>query len=149
MEAKQPTLTGLALPENEEAVASIRRAALTLKEFQRWAKRQSQIVRRRTQQLSHEELILAQAIKLGEEVGELYAEVLGRGSLQRPDKASKYTDETLAGELADVFICTAVLAQILGADLVGAVQKKIEKVNERNARMTVRPAAPVGLRHVP
>jgi hypothetical protein len=39
---------------------------------------------------------LAQAVKLGEEVGELQAEVLGALEYQRSDKAGRYGRDTLA-----------------------------------------------------
>jgi hypothetical protein len=41
---------------------------------------------------------LAQTVKLGEEVGELQAEVLGALELQRREKAGRYSRETLGGE---------------------------------------------------
>ena len=75
---------------------------------------------------------LAQTVKLGEEVGELHAEVLGALKYHRKDKAGRYGSDTLGGELADVMVCLALLAQILDVDLAGAVSSKIEHLKARN-----------------
>jgi NTP pyrophosphatase (non-canonical NTP hydrolase) len=75
---------------------------------------------------------LAQAVKLGEEVGELQAEVLGALELQRREKAGRYSRETLGGELADVMVCVALLADTFGVDLARAVASKIEQLEARN-----------------
>jgi NTP pyrophosphatase (non-canonical NTP hydrolase) len=77
---------------------------------------------------------LAQTVKLGEEVGELHAEVLGALRYHRSDKAGQYGAETLGGELADVMVCLALLAQILKVDLAGAVTAKIKHLEARNGR---------------
>lgn len=74
---------------------------------------------------------LVQAVKLGEEVGELHAEVLGAVRYCRSDKAGRYTPETLAGELADVTVCLALLSQILDVDLAQAVSQKIAHLEGR------------------
>ena len=76
---------------------------------------------------------LAQAVKLGEEVGELHAEVLGALRCQRTDKPSDYNPGTLGGELADITICLAILARTLNVDLVKAVKDKIEDLDRRRA----------------
>jgi NTP pyrophosphatase (non-canonical NTP hydrolase) len=76
---------------------------------------------------------LAQAVKLGEEVGELHAEILGTLSYQRPDKSGGYSTETLGGELADVLVCLTILAHTLDVDLVRAVGKKIGELDRRRA----------------
>ena len=77
---------------------------------------------------------LAQTVKLGEEVGELHAEVLGALEYHRADKSGQYRTDTLGGELADVLVCLALLAQILNVDLAGAVSAKIEHLEARNRR---------------
>ncbi|RZS44419.1 hypothetical protein EV193_101295 [Herbihabitans rhizosphaerae] len=74
---------------------------------------------------------LAQTAKLGEEVGELHAEVLGALKYCRADKAAQFTSDSLAGELADVMVCTLLLAQILEVDLPAAVTGKIGFLRER------------------
>jgi NTP pyrophosphatase (non-canonical NTP hydrolase) len=79
-------------------------------------------------------LALAHAVKLGEEVGELQAEVLGALEYQRSDKAGRYSRDTLGGELADVLVCVALLADTFGVDLAQAVGSKIEHLEARNRR---------------
>jgi NTP pyrophosphatase (non-canonical NTP hydrolase) len=80
---------------------------------------------------------LAQTVKLGEEVGELHAEVLGALKYHRADKAGRYGSDTLGGELADVMVCLALLAQILGIDLADAVNSKLGHLETRNRRSTL------------
>lgn len=77
---------------------------------------------------------LAQTVKLGEEVGELHAEVLGALRYHRPDKVGQYGADTLAGELADVMVCVALLSQILHVDLAKAVTEKVGHLEARNRR---------------
>lgn len=74
---------------------------------------------------------LAQAAKLGEEVGELHAEVLGALRYCRQDKAAQFTNESLVGELADVMVCTLLLAEIFEVDLPSAVVDKIDFLRRR------------------
>jgi NTP pyrophosphatase (non-canonical NTP hydrolase) len=64
--------------------------------------------------------------------GELHAEVLGALKYHRADKAGRYGAETLGGELADVMVCLALLAQILDVDLTQAVTAKIDHLEARN-----------------
>jgi NTP pyrophosphatase (non-canonical NTP hydrolase) len=77
---------------------------------------------------------LAQTVKLGEEVGELHAEVLGALKCQRNEKAGRYSSATLGGELADVMVCLALLAHTFNVDLAGAVSSKIEHLEARDRR---------------
>jgi NTP pyrophosphatase (non-canonical NTP hydrolase) len=74
---------------------------------------------------------LAQAAKLVEEVGELHAEVLGAMKYCRSDKVEQFTPATLSGELADVLVCTLLLAEIFHVDLPAAVTGKIEYLRTR------------------
>ena len=74
----------------------------------------------------------ASGIKLGEEVGELQAEVLGALDFQRREKADRYSRDSLGGELADVMVCVALLADAFGIDLAVAVARKIEQLEARN-----------------
>jgi NTP pyrophosphatase (non-canonical NTP hydrolase) len=87
---------------------------------------------------------LAQATKLGEEVGELHAEVLGAVRYHRADKAGRYTADTLGGELADVTVCLALLARILDIDLAAAVGEKIGHLNARTYINSPAEAVPAG-----
>ena len=85
-----------------------------------------------TTQGGHVSFALAQTVKLGEEVGELHAEVLGALEFQRRDKAGRYSRDSLGGELADVMVCVALLADAFGVDLARAVESKIEQLEARN-----------------
>jgi NTP pyrophosphatase (non-canonical NTP hydrolase) len=75
--------------------------------------------------------VLAQTVKLGEEVGELHAEILGSVGLHHRSKAGTYSPDSLANELADVTICVAILAEVVGIDLSDAVSAKIARLEER------------------
>ncbi|BCB84277.1 hypothetical protein [Phytohabitans suffuscus] len=75
--------------------------------------------------------VLAQTAKLGEEVGELHAEVLGAIKYCRTDKIEKFTPDSLAGELADVMVCAFLLAEILEVDLPTALAGKIGFLGQR------------------
>ncbi|HEY5015770.1 MAG TPA: hypothetical protein VII59_03230, partial [Streptosporangiaceae bacterium] len=79
----------------------------------------------------------AQTVKLGEEAGELQAEVLGALELQRREKAGRFSRETLGGELADVMVCVALLADTFGVDLAWAVASKIEQLEARNRQAEI------------
>jgi NTP pyrophosphatase (non-canonical NTP hydrolase) len=85
----------------------------------------------------HVSFALAQTVKLGEEVGELHAEVLGALEYQRSEKAGRYTRDTLGGELADVMVCVALLAGTFGVDLAQAVASKIEQLEARNRQAEI------------
>jgi len=106
---------------------------LTIRQVCDWANRQARRLAD-SYGLAEEDrelFLLAQTVKLGEEVGELHAEVLGRTKYQRAAKADRYDEASLAGELADVTICVAILSEMLGADLSQAVRAKIAKLDAR------------------
>ena len=110
---------------------------LSLRELSQWAQQQSKRLAVNFGLDAAEDrsyFALAQTAKLGEEVGELHAEVLGAIRYYRSDKEGRYTPETLAGELADVTVCLALLSQILNVDLAQAVGDKIAYLEERNQR---------------
>ena len=85
----------------------------------------------------HAAFALAQTVKLGEEVGELQAEVLGALEYQRREKAGRYSRDTLGGELADVMVCVALVADSFGVDLAEAVGSKIEQLEARNRQAEI------------
>lgn len=74
------------------------------------------------------ERMLTRAVKLNEEVGELCEAVLHENNEQRPEK----TDIDFGSEVADVIICTLMLAKTKDIDVWGEVAKKIEKIKIRN-----------------
>jgi NTP pyrophosphatase (non-canonical NTP hydrolase) len=109
---------------------------LTFRELARWAEGQARHIATKFRLgpdagTSRAFFALAQAVKLGEEVGELHAEILGALSYQRPDKGSEFSHDTLGGELADVLVCLAILAQTLDVDLAAAVTDKIRHLDRR------------------
>lgn len=71
--------------------------------------------------------VLAQAVKLGEEVGELHAEILARVGFIRAAKAAAHSDASLSEEFADVMISLLLLAELTGVDLKSAVSSKIRE----------------------
>lgn len=106
---------------------------LTVRELNDWAKMQAERLRQGLTEdaASHPAFVLSQAAKLAEEVGELQAEVLGQAGYQRKSKAG-FTSDSMAGELADVVICAAILASSHEVDLGKAVAAKIEKIEARH-----------------
>src|SRR5262245_48787747 len=102
---------------------------LSVRELGEWAAAQAERLRGALPAAAagHPTFVLAQAAKLAEEVGELQAEVLGHAGYQRRAKGA-FTAESMAGELADVLICTAILAASHGIDLNRAVTEKIERI---------------------
>lgn len=78
-----------------------------------------------------EKRILARAVKLTEELGELCDEVLAHNSLQRKQKLDNHDKENLPEEFADVIITTLLLAKAMNVDIEKALEKKIEKINNR------------------
>jgi len=71
----------------------------------------------------------ARAVKLVEEVGELFNEILKNSTLQRKEKQNVH--ENLSEEFADVIITTLLLAKRMDVDVKRALEKKVEKINKR------------------
>jgi NTP pyrophosphatase (non-canonical NTP hydrolase) len=122
-----PQMQGEAVPDD-----------LSFGELARWADGQARHIATKFRLgpeagTSHAFFALAQAVKLGEEVGELHAQILGALSYQRSDKSSEFSGDTLGGELADVIVCLAIIAQTLNVDLGSAVTEKIQHLDRRRA----------------
>jgi NTP pyrophosphatase (non-canonical NTP hydrolase) len=81
--------------------------------------------------ITRREMVLARALKLTEEVGELSNEVLASQSLQRKDKLEDFNASHLADELADVLITTLVLGKSLDIDIEKALEHKLTILNQR------------------
>ncbi len=79
-----------------------------------------------------EKEILAETVKLNEEVGELCNDILAVLKLQRPAKLLKFDKRNIYEEFADVIITTIVLAQTIDVDLERALSDKIKKIEERH-----------------
>jgi len=67
--------------------------------------------------------------KLMEEMGELSEAILKSDNLQRADKEKIMGD--INHEIADVILCSLVLARELGVDVEKALLEKIEKIKSR------------------
>jgi NTP pyrophosphatase (non-canonical NTP hydrolase) len=76
------------------------------------------------------ERILSRTVKLGEEFGELCDEVLMFNGDEREDKLDR-NKGNLSHEFVDVMIVLFLLAKSMDVDIVGAMEKKIEKINAR------------------
>jgi len=136
--AQAAASAGLDGAEAQPHHARVRR--LSVREVSRWARTQAARIARETHtDRSSDVFAYAQAAKLVEEVGELHAELLGRSKRQRTGKLRQYTDETLAGELADVVLATALLAEIVGVDLSDAVTSKIAVIDARTRAAPLTP----------
>jgi NTP pyrophosphatase (non-canonical NTP hydrolase) len=131
-EAAELQLTLLDLSVDGTAPVRTPRRGLRVGELARWA---SHVGRKLERSVRHEgggeSFLLTQTVKLGEEVGELCAEILGAARLQRQSKGDRYSTESLRGELADVTICVAIIADLVGADLEEALVEKMALIDER------------------
>jgi NTP pyrophosphatase (non-canonical NTP hydrolase) len=107
---------------------------MTVRELNEWAKAQAGRLRSDLSADKAQEpaFVLAQAAKLSEEVGELQAEVLGHAGYQRKTKQKVFDAQSIAGELADVIICAAILAGSHDVDLGKALATKIDKIERRH-----------------
>jgi NTP pyrophosphatase (non-canonical NTP hydrolase) len=75
--------------------------------------------------------ILAQSVKLSEEVGELSSEILWHTGFIRAEKKARYTPETLQHEFADVILTTIRLAKLMEVDIETALKNKMDKIKQR------------------
>ena len=75
--------------------------------------------------------ILAQTVKLNEEVGELCNDILSILKMQRKSKLEKFDKRNMYEEFADVIITTMILATTAGVDVERAVSDKLKKIEER------------------
>ncbi len=75
--------------------------------------------------------ILANTLKLVEEVGELSSEILWHLKLQREEKLSKFTPETLQDEFGDTLISTLRLARIMNIDVQWILEQRVGKLKAR------------------
>ncbi|MBU1204747.1 MAG: hypothetical protein KKA61_03385 [Nanoarchaeota archaeon] len=78
-----------------------------------------------------DKIILAQTVKLTEELGELCSEVLAHKSLQRKQKLENHDKENIQEEFADVIITALLLAKTMNVDIEKALENKVKKINKR------------------
>jgi NTP pyrophosphatase (non-canonical NTP hydrolase) len=82
--------------------------------------------------IDDEKMVLAQAVKMTEEVGELCSEILSHKNLQRSKKLENHDKENIKEEFADTVITTLLLAKSMDVDIEKALESKIEKINKRH-----------------
>lgn len=71
------------------------------------------------------------ALKVMEELGELYEEILVKEGLQRDEKL-KDKDSEIGEEFADVLITILILANNLEVDIEKELEEKIEMIQDRD-----------------
>jgi NTP pyrophosphatase (non-canonical NTP hydrolase) len=101
------------------------------KEILKFIEIESERIRKRYPNLDKEKLTLAQTVKINEELGELYSEVLNHLSLQRKEKLVNMDKKVIEEEFSDVLITTLLLAKRMDIDIERALEKKISKINKR------------------
>jgi NTP pyrophosphatase (non-canonical NTP hydrolase) len=101
------------------------------KEILKFIEIESERIRKRYPNLDKEKLTLAQTVKINEELGELYNEVLNHLSLQRKEKLVNMDKKVIEEEFSDVLITTLLLAKRMDIDIERALEKKISKINKR------------------
>jgi NTP pyrophosphatase (non-canonical NTP hydrolase) len=76
-----------------------------------------------------EELIVFHALKMGEETGEVFEQVLNHHNIQRKEKT--INKEKIGEEIADVLLAGMVLAKSLNIDMEKELDSKMRKNKER------------------
>ncbi len=79
-----------------------------------------------------EELTLAMAIKIGEELGELYNEVLAHKGYQRKDKLENLNKKEIENEIADVIFTILILSRRFNINIEEALKEKMNKIKNRS-----------------
>lgn len=126
----------MSLKDDRERPTNVvgRSTAVTVSEFVNWADRQADVVAKFVGlDRDSPTLLLAQAVKLSEEVGELHAKILGHIGMQRRDSERSFDIDAVGAEVADVTICAVVLSQLLGLNFEAALVNKLAVVNHRSA----------------
>jgi len=104
---------------------------MQIKDFKKFIKKEDKRLKKRFHTEDKGKRILARAVKLSEELGELSDEVLGYNSMQRKEKLDKYKKEELLEEFADVVITTFLLAEAMNVNVEKAIKNKMKKINKR------------------
>jgi len=103
---------------------------MDFKEFQKFIEIEDKRLAKYFPFSDKEKGIFARIVKISEEQGELSEAVLNYFSLQRKTKNQTGKDE-VAHEIADVIICTSLLAYELDIDLEECLKYKMEKIKAR------------------
>jgi NTP pyrophosphatase (non-canonical NTP hydrolase) len=101
---------------------------MEIKELKEFAK-ESEDKLSRYYNKTKEELIVFHALKIGEETGELFEQVLNHHNIQRKEKA--LDKDKIGEEIADVLLAGIVLAQSLNIDIEKELDDKMKKNRER------------------
>ncbi len=73
----------------------------------------------------------AYALKIGEELGELYDELLSHKGYQRKEKMKEFDKKEIEKEIADVLISTIILAKNLKIDINDLLEKRLLELHLR------------------
>ena len=103
---------------------------MELKDLLEFIEIESKRLRKYYPNIDEDKIILAQTVKISEELGELCSEVLAHNSLQRKEKLENYNEANIQEEFADVIITTLLLAKSMNIDVEKVLEKKIEKINK-------------------
>jgi NTP pyrophosphatase (non-canonical NTP hydrolase) len=104
---------------------------MELKELLKFIEIENGRLKKRYLNLDKEKMILAQTVKINEELGELYNEILKHCSLQRKEKLDNMDKKDIEEEFSDVLITTLLLAKSMDIDIENALKEKISKINKR------------------
>jgi len=74
---------------------------------------------------------LLRSMKLAEEVGELYEQILTHYGHGRKEKLEKYSPENLEHEMADVLFAALMIAKSLNIDVEKAMTNKMKTIKNR------------------
>jgi NTP pyrophosphatase (non-canonical NTP hydrolase) len=104
---------------------------MELKELLKFIEMENERIKNMYPNLDKEKIILAQTVKINEELGELYNEILNRLSLQRKEKLGNANKRNIEEEVSDVLISTLLLARRMNIDIEKSLKEKINKINKR------------------
>lgn len=79
-----------------------------------------------------QELTMAMRLKVGEELGELFQEILANKGYQRKDKLEKMKREDIEKEFADVIFTVLILAKRFDVDIEKAINIKMNELRNRS-----------------
>ena len=104
---------------------------MKLKDLLKFIEIESKRLRKYYPNIDEDKIILAQTVKLTEELGELCSKVLAHKSLQRKQKLDNYNKKNISEEFADVIITALLLAKTMNVDIEKALENKLKKINKR------------------
>jgi len=104
---------------------------MELKELNKFIDEEIKKLKEYYQLKGDEELTLAMAIKIGEEFGELYNEVLAHKGYQRKDKLENLNENEIENEMADVILTTLILSGRFNINIEEALKEKMNKIKMR------------------